>query len=112
MKDIKPINPDKLPRDFNHFIENTGISGAVKSKGQIFKTMARLKLEYKFSHSLRKKMNEVVGVYQENEAQRVKRKSMNISNNEESEEEQMSSAGPDATREIEDLFGQKSTVKK
>ena len=49
--------------------------------------MARLKLEHKFGHGIRKKMNEIMGVYQENEARKVKKINSKITTNEQSEEE-------------------------
>lgn len=54
---------DRLPNAYAQFLKANKISSPINQKGDIFRTMARLKLEHKFKLGFKKKMNEVVGVY-------------------------------------------------
>lgn len=105
MKHIKPIQGDKLPQDFGSSLKTTKISAPVKERGQILKTMARLKLEHKFRQGFKHKMNEVVGAYEKTEAVRKsKKKNQKYAD---SDDEVNQSPGHDASVQIEDLFGRK-----
>ena len=65
-KEIKEVKVEKLPKAFGQGIEATKFGDPVKTKGQILKTMARLKMESNFKKGFQKKLEEVIKLYKEN----------------------------------------------
>ena len=65
MFQTKSINNDKLPSTYGQVLQ-TNFSEPIMEEGEIFKTMQKLKLEYKFNKSFKKKIGEAIdAVYQE-----------------------------------------------